>query len=145
MSEPKLQKLAKPNNGRTHEQMAACAKAIANGETYYKAMMDNGWTETQAKKGRKALPLGVLSELKKHGKVLVQLGKAFTNEEKKYLIEGRLISNISDGSDGGSSSAKILGSSKDLNMWQNEQQNNMIVIAPVAGMENDIARLTEGD
>lgn len=131
--------------GKTHEQHVACAKAIAEGGSLYSAMKDNGWSEGQARKGKISLPEGVLSELKKRGKVLVQLGKSMTPEEQKHLIVGRLVSNISDGSDGGATSAKILGSQRDLNMWQSEASVGMIVITPVAGGEADAARLSEPD
>jgi hypothetical protein len=48
-------------------------------------------------------------------------------QTRRKLVRGRLIDNV-NGKDGGSMSAKILGSDSELNMWQPEFQQGLVII-----------------
>jgi hypothetical protein len=82
----------------------------------------------QARKGLAKVPLAVYGMLSKKGQSLIKLGKETGKEDRKHLVRGRLIENITKGSDKGAMSAKILGSDSELNMWQPELQAGLIVL-----------------
>jgi hypothetical protein len=46
----------------------------------------------------------------------------------RALVHGRLIRNVTQGTDKGAQSAKILGGSRDLNMWTPDMQMGVIVL-----------------
>lgn len=143
----KLRKINTNNQGKTPEQYKQAAKDIAEGKSIYKSLKDNGWSEGQAKKGRASLSGPILSELKKQGVVLMKIGKEASLEDQKNLVLGRLITNVAAGTDGGSASAKLLGSQKDLNMFTPENAQGQIVINALAmgNIEADLSRLSEPD
>jgi hypothetical protein len=52
-------------------------------------------------------------------------------------VRGRLLSNTISGKDGGAMSAKILGSDTELNMWQPEMNQGLIILqAPQYALDN---------
>jgi hypothetical protein len=58
----------------------------------------------------------------------IKLGKETEREDRNHLIRGRLIHNVTEGTDKGAMSAKILGSDSELNMWQPDQMTGMIIL-----------------
>ena len=61
------------------------------------------------------------------GKRLMDLGSVDPQTRRK-LVRGRLVDNVIKGKDGGSMSAKILGSDSELNMWVPEQNQGLVII-----------------
>jgi hypothetical protein len=74
------------------------------------------------------VPEAVLAQLPKKARRLVTLGKNTEKETRKHIVRGRLLQNAIQGKDGGARSAKILGSESELNMWQPEFQQGLVII-----------------
>jgi len=71
------------------------------------------------------------------------LGKT-DKETRKYLVRGRLLENTIAGKDGGAMSAKILGSDRELAMWEPELNQGVIVLqAPREAFERKAELLGE--
>ena len=119
----------KPEHGKrkSQAQHKKLARLLAEDVPVCSALAQAGWSETQAKKGWGAVPDGVIATLPKKMQRLVTLGKT-DKETRKHLIRGRLVDNIQKGKDGGSMSAKILGSDSELNMWTPELQQGLIIL-----------------
>jgi hypothetical protein len=65
--------------------------------------------------------------LPKNAQRLMTLAKT-DKETRKHLIRRRLVDNILKAKDGGSMSAKILVSDSELDMWQIEFQQGLIIL-----------------
>jgi hypothetical protein len=109
------------------KQYPEMAKKLAKGLRPRDVLLDAGYSETQASKGWAAVPDGVKLLLPAKGKRLMNLGSVDPQVRRK-LVRGRLVENIIKGKDGGAMSAKILGSDSELNMWQQEFQQGVIVL-----------------
>lgn len=119
----------KPEHGKrkSQAQHKKLARLLAEDVPVCTALARAGWSETQAKKGWDAVPDRVIATLPKKMQRLVNLGQT-DRETRKHLIRGRLVDNIQKGKDGGSMSAKILGSDSELNMWTPELQQGLIIL-----------------
>jgi len=96
-------------------------------------------TPRQAKKAWAAVPAEVLkmAGMSKKGKVLAAMGAQITAKMQEDLVRGRLAQNVISGKDGGSHSAKLLGSDRRVSMFTPEQQAGVIIInAPKALLDN---------
>jgi hypothetical protein len=61
-------------------------------------------------------------------------------------VRGRLVDNIVKGKDGGAMSAKILGSDTELNLWQPEFQQGLIILqAPQYALDHKAEMLAAAD
>jgi hypothetical protein len=117
-------KRGRPKTPAQHKKLASLlAQDIPVGE----ALRSAGWSARQSAKGWDAVPDKVMVKLPKKAKHLMALGKT-DKESRKNLLRGRLVDNIVKGKDGGAMSAKILGSDNDLNMWQPEFQQGLIIL-----------------
>jgi len=80
----------------------------------------------------------------KKGQALIALGKSTPREDKEALVNGRLIRNCIQGTDKAAHSAKILGSSRELNMWTPDSQTGLIVIqVPQSAIDNKAKLLAD--
>ena len=113
---------------KTKEQHEKLAKLLGEGVPACSALEQAGWSPTQAAKGYAKVPDAVLGMLPKKARKLIQLGKETGKEDRRSLVYGRLIENVTKGTDKGTFSAKVLGSSSDTNMWVPESQLGLIVI-----------------
>jgi hypothetical protein len=113
---------------KTKAQHAKLAKLLDAGTPVCAALEEAGWSPTQAAKGTSKIPQAVYGMLSKKAKGLIKLGRETAKEDRKHLVRGRLIENVTKGSDKGAMSAKILGSDSTLNMWQPEVLNGVIVL-----------------
>jgi hypothetical protein len=69
-------------------------------------------------------------------KRLMNLGSVDPQTRRK-LVRGRLVDNVIKGKDGGAMSAKILGSDSELNMWQPELNQGLVIISvPQSAIDN---------
>lgn len=118
-----------PQQGKrkTPAQRAKLAQLLSNDVPVSKALVAAGWSPTQAAKGWEAVPDAVLVKLPKKAQKLIALGKA-DKDTRMNLVRGRLVSNTITGKDGGAMSAKILGSDKELSMWESESQTGIVVL-----------------
>lgn len=125
----------KPKTRAQHKKLAELlTQDVPVGEALRKA----GWSDRQSLKGWAAVPDKVFAQLPKKAQKLAALGKNTDRETRKDLVRGRLIQNTISGKDGGSLSAKILGSDSDLNMWQSELQQGVIVLnAPAQAADKE--------
>jgi len=71
---------------------------------------------------------GLRQALAAHGKLLAELGGNLTVREQENLVRGRLVLNTIRGMDGGTPSAKILGSEKRVSMWQSDIQRGLVIL-----------------
>lgn len=138
-----------PEHGKrkTAAQYKKLGQLLAEDTPVGTALVKAGWSELQAKKGWSAVPEGVIRTLPKKTQRLVTLGKT-DKETRRHLIRGRLLDNVTKGKDGGSMSAKILGSDSELNMWQPELQQGLIILqTPRKFVENPglLNRMLESD
>ncbi|HSZ00308.1 MAG TPA: hypothetical protein VK788_12475 [Terriglobales bacterium] len=118
------------------KQYPDMAKKLAKGIRPRDVLIEAGYSETQARKGWSAVPDGVKLLLPAKGKRLMNLGSVDPQTRRK-LVRGRLVDNVIKGKDGGSMSAKILGSDSELNMWMPEMNQGLIILnAPSAAVAN---------
>ena len=118
------------------KQYPDMAKKLAKGIRPKDVLLSAGYSETQASKGWAAVPDGVKLLLPAKGKRLMNLGSVDPQTRRK-LVRGRLVDNVIKGKDGGSMSAKILGSDSELNMWVAEQNQGLVVISvPQSAIDN---------
>jgi hypothetical protein len=119
-----------PQQGKrkTPEQHKKLARLLSNDTPVTKALVAAGWSPAQAAKGWEAVPDVVLVKLPAKAKKLIALGKT-DKDTRRNLVRGRLVSNTISGRDGGSMSAKILGSDKELSMWEAESQTGVVVLS----------------
>jgi hypothetical protein len=113
---------------KTPEQYKKLANLLGDGVPVNKAMAQAGWSEAQAAKGWQKVPKGVIRMLPKSAQRLIQLGKTTTTDDMRNLVHGRLVDNVTKGTDKAAQSSKILGSSCDLNMWTPDLQMGLVVI-----------------
>ena len=133
-----------PNGRKTPAQHKKLANLLGKGVPISKAMVQAGWSETQAAKGYKKIPEAVLKMLPKSARSLITLGKTTEPDDMRALVHGRLIRNVTQGTDKGAQSAKILGSSRDLNMWTPDMQMGVIVLQmPQAMLDRKAEMLKE--
>lgn len=122
---------------------AKLAELLSKNTPVCEALKEAGYSEKTAVKGWAAVPDSVLALMPQQGKALVELGK-IDKDARRNLVRGRLITNVIEGKDGGSMSAKILGSESELNMWTPDTQVGLIVLnAPQAVLDNKAALLGE--
>jgi len=113
---------------KTPEQYQKLANLLGEGVPISKAMVEAGWSEATARRGVAGLPDGVMKMLPAKQRELIALGKSMTADDVRHLVSGRLAENVTKGKDGGSMSAKTLGSRRDLNMWTPDSQTGVIVL-----------------
>jgi hypothetical protein len=113
---------------KTPAQYKKLANLLGQNMPVSEAMVKAGWSEQQAAKGWKKVPQGVVRMLPKSAQRLMHLGKTTPAEDMRALVHGRLIDNVTRGSDKGAQSAKILGSSRDLNLWTPDQLAGVIIL-----------------
>ncbi len=120
----------RPQRGKkkTLQQHKQLASLLAQDVPVGEALREAGWSERQSHKGWEAVPEAVLAQLPKKARRLVTLGKDTDKETRKHIVRGRLLQNAIQGKDGGAMSAKILGSESELNMWQPEFQQGLVII-----------------
>ena len=118
-----------PQQGKrkTPTQHKKLASLLAQDVPVGEALVAAGWSPTQAAKGWEAVPDAVLIKLPKKAHRLIALGKT-DKDMRRNLVRGRLVSNTISGKDGGAMSAKILGSDKELSMWEAESQTGVIIL-----------------
>ena len=134
-----------PQRGRpkTPAQHKKLASLLAQDVPVGEALREAGWSERQSMKGWDAVPDKVMIKLPKKAQRLMALGKT-DKESRKNLVRGRLVDNIVKGKDGGAMSAKILGSDNELNMWQPEYQQGLIILqAPQWAIDNKAKLLAD--
>jgi hypothetical protein len=129
---------------KTLAQSQKLAKLLKAGTPVCKALLDAGYSETQARKGRRAIPKKVLRMLTPKVKKLLDLGNIDPHTQEN-LARGRLALNTIEGKDGGSMSAKILGSDRRVNMWQPDIQQGLIIITPPQSVLENKAKLLKSD
>ena len=116
------------------------ATLLAQGESYTKALLAAGYSPNVAKKGRAGVPDKVMRMVGPKAIKLRELGKLSPNVHKELLL-GRLCENVLQGKDGGTLSAKALGSTKEIDLFRTESQVGVIVVnAPNTA---DIQRVLE--
>jgi len=131
---------------KTPEQHKKLAQLLANDMPVGEALVSAGWSPTQALKGWASVPDAVFVTLPKKARRLVAMGKA-DKDTRRNLVRGRLVSNTISGKDGGAMSAKILGSDTELNMWQPEMNQGLVILTPPASLTREKldAMLKDGD
>jgi len=132
---------------KTPEQRKKLATLLAQNVPVGEALREAGWSERQSMKGWDAVPDAVVAALPKKAKRLMALGK-MDKENRKHLVRGRLVQNTISGKDGGSMSAKILGSDTELNLWTPEFQQGLIILQmPQAALDRkaELLKATEDD
>ena len=128
---------------KTREQHAKLAKLLEAGTPVCSALEQAGWSPTQAAKGISKVPLAVYGLLSKKTRRLIELGKSTGKEDRKHLIRGRLVENITKGKDGGAMSAKILGSEAELNMWTPEQMAGVVIVGAIPATPEQVNKLLD--
>ena len=112
---------------KTDAQRNKLGDLLGKGVPVTKAMVQAGWSESQAAKGWAKVSNAVINTLPKTAQRLATLGRT-DKETRRDLIRGRLLDNTLRGKDGGAQSAKILGSDTELSLWQPDVQQGLIVI-----------------
>lgn len=135
-----------PRHGKrkTPAQHKKLASLLAQDVPVGEALRSAGWSELQSLKGWEAVPDKVLIKLPKKAQRLVALGKT-DKETRKHLVRGRLVENTIRGKDGGTMSAKILGSDTELNLWTPEFQQGLIILQMPQSLIDNKAKLLADD
>jgi hypothetical protein len=113
---------------KTPEQYAKLAELLTANTPVCEALALAGWSKTQALKGWKKVPPVVMAMLPKPMQKLIDLGKKTSPDDRRNLVLGRLVENVTSGTDKGAMSAKILGSDRELNMWQPDQLAGVVIL-----------------
>jgi hypothetical protein len=133
---------------KTKAQRQKLARLLKEGTPVCEALLEAGWSETQARKGRGAIPKAVLRLLTPKVKKLLDLGNIDPDMQEK-LTRGRLTMNVIEGSDKGVQSAKALGSDRRVNMFVPDVQQGIIVVVPPTSLTSmtpeQKKQLLEGD
>lgn len=124
------------------ERQRLAANNLAAGMPIRTAMISAGYSEHTANNGMDGVPHRVLKLLAKDGHKLINVGKSLSLKDQEHLVIGRLAVNVARGKDAGAQSAKILGSRKELAMFQQDAVSNVIVVVPPAGAARE---LLDGD
>jgi hypothetical protein len=112
---------------RPTERQRKAAANLAAGMTIKSAMLEAGYSRATSIAGMQAVPATVQAlTLEQHP--LVIKGRAASYQGMRNLVLGRLIENCEKGQDKGVLSSKALGSIKELNMFQSEQQQGLVVL-----------------
>ena len=127
---------------KTKPNQKKAASLLAQGESYSSALLAAGYSPNVAKKGRAGVPDAVLRMVPKKAAKLRELGK-LSSDIHKELVLGRLTENVLQGKDGGTLSAKALGSTKELNMFEAEHKTGVIVVNAPSMHEPAIQRVLE--
>src|SRR5215472_14527730 len=119
---------------RTEKHKKEMAQAIIDrvhvgGEPISKVLLDYT-TPLQAKKAWAAVPREVLklAGLSKKGEALAALRRQLDAKSQEDLVRSRLAQNVIAGKDGGSHSAKLLGSDRRVNMFTPDVQAGLIIL-----------------
>jgi hypothetical protein len=134
-----------PQRGKrkTRAQHKKLASLLAQDVPVGEALREAGWSARQAMKGWSAVPDRVIINLPKKAQRLMNLGKT-DKESRKNLVRGRLVDNVVKGKDGGTMSAKVLGADTELNMWQPEMQQGLIILqVPQFAIDNKAKLLAD--
>lgn len=134
---------------KTPEQREKLARLISEQVSKGKlkigeALISAGYSRAQAAKGWDSVPDAVKRMLPQKAMKLIKLGNVDPKTQEK-IVRGRLVENTLKGKDGGSMSAKILGSDKRLNMWQPEIQQGVVILNPPAAILDNLDHLLESD
>lgn len=113
---------------KTPEQYAKLAELLGANTPVCQALEQAGWSKNQALKGWQKVPAVVIAMLPKPMQKLIDLGRKTNPDDRRNLVLGRLVENVTTGTDKGAMSAKILGSERDLNMWQPDQLAGVIIL-----------------
>lgn len=113
---------------RASERQQRAAENLASGMPIKHAMMQAGYSEATANNGMDGVPARVLKLLAKNGGKLLEVGKLLTLKDQQDLVIGRLAINTARGLDGGTASAKVLGSRKELALFTAEIQVGVQII-----------------
>lgn len=127
------------------DRRSKVAEALLAGEPIGKTMLANGYSESTADQGLRAVPRTALKLLleKQNPEMLAILEAGCEAVDYKALVLARLTENAIKGRDGGVASAKALGSIRELNMFTPDSQVGVIV---VAGPEvHEAGKLVSGD
>jgi hypothetical protein len=130
---------------KTKAQHQKLADLLGKGVPVSKAMVQAGWSGNQALKGYSKVPEAVLKLMPKRARSLIALGRTTQPGDMRALVHGRLIDNVTKGHDKGAQSAKILGSSRDLNMWQADFQAGLVVITVPQSVIDNKAELLKDE
>jgi hypothetical protein len=138
---------SKKKTREQHECLAKLLPAVQNkAMTIKAAMLQAGYSEAQAAKGWSKVPQASLKLLPEKMQRLIKLGRTTPAQDMRALVHGRLIDNVTTGKDAGAQSAKILGSSRDLNMWTPDMQMGVIVLnTPQRALDNKDALMKSLD
>ena len=114
-------------------QQRKAARLLASGVPIKRALIAAGYSEAQARKG-----IAAIRSRAGLRQALVEEGRRWTPEAMAALIRGRLIWNVIHGVDGGTRSAKLLGSEKHLSMWHRDDQQGIVIVeVPRLPLENE--------
>jgi hypothetical protein len=136
---------SKKKTREQHECLAKLLPAVQNkAMTIKAAMLQAGYSEAQAAKGWSKVPQAALDLLPEKMQRLMRLGRTTPAQDMRALVHGRLIDNVTKGSDKGAQSAKILGSSRDLNMWTPDMQMGVVILqTPQAAIDRKAELLAD--
>lgn len=120
------------------EKQRALAKNLGTGMPIKHAMIEAGYSEHTANNGMAKVSGRALRLLAKEGHKLIDVGKSLSLKDQEHLVIGRLAVNVARGKDAGAQSAKILGSRRELNLFQADQVSGVIVVVPPSKAAKDL-------
>jgi hypothetical protein len=131
---------------KTPEQDKTLADALTEGIPIGQALLKAGYTKRQSLKGMAAVPERVLKILPKKAQRLMNLAKMTAPEQQRDLVIGRLVDNVTKGSDKAVQSAKALGGTRDNNLFTPDLQMGVIVLTcPQSAIDNKARLLSVDD
>jgi hypothetical protein len=138
---------------------AMASEYVANGGKLYSALVAGGYSQSTAKRGKKALSVKTKIEFEKatkaklgaRNKELIKVSEKVNNKDLRHMVRGGLISNIAEGEDRAIQSLKAAGNLAELQMFAPENIAGVIVINmpqlpsldSVPRMPNSVPRLPE--
>jgi len=119
--------------------------------TISEALIESGYSPTQAKRGWDTVPTKVREIVGKKRCTMIEKGRriASSPELARDMVLGRLATNVEHGKDGGTASAKALGNWRELDLFTPNIQQGVIILnvpSQIANMTPEQRKqLIEGD
>lgn len=127
------------------ERHQRVANALKKGATIRDAMLEGGYSETQARLGRQAIPKGVINQLASDGERFRSLGRQYRPEDRADIVRGKLVENVLLGKDSATKSLELLGKDTAVGIFKNDSNVVAVQINLPAGLEALFGELKSSD
>ena len=102
------------------------ADGLRKGKPVRTAMLEAGYSEGVANRGKSGLPKGVLNQLASDGERFRSLGRQFRPEDRADIVRGKLVENVLLGKDSATKSLELLGKDTAVGIFKSD--SNVVAV-----------------